>query len=1059
MFRSWFNTPTTIDTKPLAAKKDMTIDTTARHQGEKLFSTLATTTSPTTITTTTTTKTPMTTTANAPSTMTMMVSPKVPPTVKSTSVNVNMDDQISRSSVNNDSAVSSEFDSEPFQSASISLSIELAKKTSYSSLNSPSSVATTTTTATSKPIFMQKPDNVTPQSSLPKYITNNNNKHNERPSSIASHSSHSLLQRMAHSPKAAPATFSTSVSANGKNNSHQDNNENTATTSAVIESLSKQIHPPPPPPGAAAAAPIEDFDELTEQDIHNVATNTTTPTVSMSTTTDDEEEEMDHQQESQAQAQQKIDSSQSSTCENTTQKPSAAAAEVVVQEKGDQKVGGFWTWLGFPPSDSESPAVDTIATRGAAVATAEKPLGSKGEDTHQDEHRQLKCQQEEEQDTLDQDNTTTTTTTITTKTTPNNSAPAEALRDTSDQKTKTSSWSSFLFSSRPSSIHQQTPQQQKPAVPANQTLDASTANTTITTTNTNTTTQPAIAATADDEAAAASDANLRKVKSTSSLPSSPLSTTQTLRYSASISSFQQPPKKKNFVFPPFESQFLENDAAAAATETNTISASNASTATTTQNSSSSNLIIKAMDAINSILIPTPAPPAAAAAAAEEDSTSNWIAKRMRAKFSNFVDDIKQYTSTKDPVQSAMLDKRIVVVGVHGWFPMKLVRSMIGEPTGTSIKFCEQMVSGVKLYFESVHQVTLPDDAITMVPLEGEGKVEDRVNQLYTKLVDNSKWLEAVSSADVVLWATHSQGTPVSIMLLQRLLERGHIHVIRQSICVLAMAGISSGPFPALKGSLIVKMTHHFLIQYFEADAARELFEFMDSNSPISVKFRQSLAYVLKCGTKVVLTGSMQDQVVPLYSAIMSSVNHSSILRSIYIDGHVYSQDDFLINLIVFALRLRNSGLSDHDLLTHLSEVLAGSLYALEGGHSTIYEELEVYMTAIRYTFETAPFGKYTRRMSPSLQPAAPSPPFSTQPKRSTSLEDAVLDPFQAKQQQNPFYLPWALHAVCTDPLILADESLKQDLCHLQALFEQWNPTSARLRELKFRLDPLKTIKL
>ncbi|KAG1066077.1 hypothetical protein G6F42_026725 [Rhizopus arrhizus] len=129
-----------------------------------------------------------------------------------------------------------------------------------------------------------------------------------------------------------------------------------------------------------------------------------------------------------------------------------------------------------------------------------------------------------------------------------------------------------------------------------------------------------------------------------------------------------------------------------------------------------------MDAINSILIPAPAP------LAEEESTSNWIAKRMRAKFSHFVDDIKQYTSTKDPVQSAMLDKRIVVVGVHGWFPMKLVRSMIGEPTGTSIKFCEQMVSGVKLYFESEHQVTLPDDAITMVPLEGEGKVEDRCLQ-------------------------------------------------------------------------------------------------------------------------------------------------------------------------------------------------------------------------------------------------------------------------------------------------------------------------------------------
>jgi hypothetical protein len=131
--------------------------------------------------------------------------------------------------------------------------------------------------------------------------------------------------------------------------------------------------------------------------------------------------------------------------------------------------------------------------------------------------------------------------------------------------------------------------------------------------------------------------------------------------------------------------------------------------------------------------------------------------------------------------------------------------MIGEPTGTSIKFCEQTASAVKQYFKTEHQVTLPNHAITLVPLEGEGKVEERVKELYEKLVDNYRWLEAVSSADIIFWATHSQGTPVSVLLLKMLLERGHIHTIRQSICLLAMAGISQGPFPALKGSLIVKV--------------------------------------------------------------------------------------------------------------------------------------------------------------------------------------------------------------------------------------------------------------
>ncbi|KAI9478597.1 MAG: hypothetical protein EXX96DRAFT_483984 [Benjaminiella poitrasii] len=354
-----------------------------------------------------------------------------------------------------------------------------------------------------------------------------------------------------------------------------------------------------------------------------------------------------------------------------------------------------------------------------------------------------------------------------------------------------------------------------------------------------------------------------------------------------------------------------------------------------------------------------------------------------------------------------------------------------------------MAAAIKLYFQSEHQVILPNNAITLVPLEGEGKVEDRVNHLYAKLLDNSEWLEAVSSADVIMWATHSQGTPVSLMLLHRLLERGHIHLIRQSVTLLAMAGISQGPFPALKGNL-----------YFEADAARELFEFMDPESPISIKYRQSVAYVLKCGVKVVLTGSMQDQVVPLHSALMSSIQHPCILRSMYIDAHLYysPDNDFLIRLIIFALRLHNIGLSDHDLLICLSEVLAGSLYALEGGHSTIYEEIEVYMTATRYTFETAPFGKHTRRVHSSSH-------FKLNEDGQIGGTEPNMTSFSASQQLNPFYLPWALRGICHDARILENDSLKEELNDMLHLFEQWDPTSARLKELRFKLDPLKTIKL
>lgn len=138
--------------------------------------------------------------------------------------------------------------------------------------------------------------------------------------------------------------------------------------------------------------------------------------------------------------------------------------------------------------------------------------------------------------------------------------------------------------------------------------------------------------------------------------------------------------------------------------------------------------------------------------------------------------------------------------------------MIGEPTGTSIKFCEQMEKGLKQYFYSTHGISIPDDSITIIPLEGEGKVEDRVQRLYDALLDSSLWLDAISSADVILWATHSQGTPVSSLLLKRLLQEGHIHMHRQQCCMLAMAGISQGPFPSLKGNLIVKVG--FCVYYY-----------------------------------------------------------------------------------------------------------------------------------------------------------------------------------------------------------------------------------------------------
>lgn len=129
--------------------------------------------------------------------------------------------------------------------------------------------------------------------------------------------------------------------------------------------------------------------------------------------------------------------------------------------------------------------------------------------------------------------------------------------------------------------------------------------------------------------------------------------------------------------------------------------------------------------------------------------------------------------------------------------------MVGEPTGTSVKFCEQMTAAVKKYFENTHEITMPDESIVNIPLQWEGKVLERVEKLYSLI--ESDYKKVIEEADIVLWATHSQGTPVSAILLRKLIEEGIIQVNKQPICMLAMAGISHGPFPSLKGNLLVKV--------------------------------------------------------------------------------------------------------------------------------------------------------------------------------------------------------------------------------------------------------------
>lgn len=135
-------------------------------------------------------------------------------------------------------------------------------------------------------------------------------------------------------------------------------------------------------------------------------------------------------------------------------------------------------------------------------------------------------------------------------------------------------------------------------------------------------------------------------------------------------------------------------------------------------------------------------------------------------------------------------KKAVAIGIHGFFPAPLLRIVIGQPTGTSVRFANHASEAIRRWI-SKHNVT--DCEIEKIALEGEGKIADRVENLWKILLQR---IDQLRKADLIFVACHSQGVPVAIMLVAKLIEFGVIDLGR--ICVCAM-----GKFPLTLGGNIV----------------------------------------------------------------------------------------------------------------------------------------------------------------------------------------------------------------------------------------------------------------
>ncbi|KAG7751417.1 hypothetical protein KL912_000550 [Ogataea haglerorum] len=359
-------------------------------------------------------------------------------------------------------------------------------------------------------------------------------------------------------------------------------------------------------------------------------------------------------------------------------------------------------------------------------------------------------------------------------------------------------------------------------------------------------------------------------------------------------------------------------------------------------------------------------------------------------------------------------RRVLIIGVHGFFPTKMIRPLIGEPTGTSARFAKAAEDAISAWAQE-QGMSIETQKIA---LEKEGKIFDRVEFFFEAM---QKWHEEVEKADFIYVCAHSQGTPVAMMLISKMIEHGLI-ADNKRIAILGMAGINIGPYYGMDQSLFIRA-----YSSIENESMLELFQFQNFQSLQSRKYLESVRNLIAHNVKITLVGSVNDQLVPLYSAIGCHISHPNIYKAVYIDGKS-NTPDFVARIVKLSCMLQNLGYTDHGVIAEMSHALAGPLTG--GGHSRIYNSPDVYKLALNFALKT---------MDSSL--------VVRQPVRFHEIDVSDVG-------SNPFTLPWCTRGLFFDVKKRLDDGEKEIEMVFKE-FDNWNPESKVLRDVKYRLNGIK----
>jgi len=192
------------------------------------------------------------------------------------------------------------------------------------------------------------------------------------------------------------------------------------------------------------------------------------------------------------------------------------------------------------------------------------------------------------------------------------------------------------------------------------------------------------------------------------------------------------------------------------------------------------------------------------------------------------------------------------------------------------------------------------------------------------------------------------------------------------------------------------------------------------------------------------------------SSTFSTLSHPYIYRAVFVDGRIHAPD-FLTHLVGFTLKLRNLGLPDHGLIRELSPALAGSLYGGEG-HSRVYEDPAVYALTVQHALETTSLPippQQKSSLSGTIQSITiPTIGEKADVKDLYKLRVKDYEPSPSSTNPNPFFLPWAMRGLLEEEFVKRE--LGEEVEELLGMFEAWKPTGKQLKDVKFRLEGVRS---